>query len=133
MTAFGGGYMNYQFNGGQCPNLMACSCTTNGTDNGNGSMDICAQQGGSGCVAAWNALNTCLENTPCTTCSSKTEGGNGGNGGNGVAGTDGAANKPSSDGQASDAKSDGSKSGDTKSKAKAKSDKASKAPKADSN
>ena len=46
---------------------------------------------------------------------------------------DGSANKPSSDGQASDAKSDGSKSGDTKSKAKAKSDKASKAPKADSN
>jgi hypothetical protein len=83
MTAFGGGYMNDQFNGGQCPNLMACSCTTNGTDNGNGSMDICAQQGGSGCVAAWNALNTCLENTPCFSTTCKTEGGNGGNGGNG--------------------------------------------------
>ena len=89
MTAFGGGYMNDQFNGGQCPNLMACSCTTNGTDNGNGSMDICAQQGGSGCVAAWNALNTCVENAPCFSTTCKTEGGNGGNGGNGSGGNGG--------------------------------------------
>jgi hypothetical protein len=82
MTTFGGGYMNNQFNGGQCPKIMACACTTNGNGNSNGSMDICAQQGGSGCVAAWNALNTCVENAPCFSTTCKTDGGNGGNNGN---------------------------------------------------
>lgn len=80
MTVFGGGYMNYQFNGGQCPNLMACACTTSGS----GSMDVCVQQSGSACATAFAALTSCLDAASCgTACTGNGNGGSGGSGGTG--------------------------------------------------
>jgi cysteine-rich repeat protein len=79
MTAFGGGYMNNRFNGGQCPNFMACTCNTTGKEN------ICAQQDGANCVAAFNTLGACLDATACfnSECKNNNGNGSGGNGGNG--------------------------------------------------
>jgi hypothetical protein len=81
MDAFGGGYMNDRFNGGQCPNIMACACTSTGE--GSGGMNICAQQGGSGCVTAFTALTSCLNAIQCgTACTGNNGNGLGDNSGN---------------------------------------------------
>jgi hypothetical protein len=78
IDVFGGGYMNNQFNGGQCPNITACACTS-----GNSNMDTCAQQGGSGCATAFAALGACFDANPCSTActGNKGTGGNGGSNG----------------------------------------------------
>ena len=99
-TAFGGGYVNSQFNGGRCPNLMACGCANNGNGNGSGNgnggggMDVCVQQSGSSCVAAFTAVTSCLDAVPCgIVCTGSNNGGNGSGGAPGVTGT--VSNNPS--------------------------------------
>jgi hypothetical protein len=88
ITAFGNGYMNNDFGGGQCPNLMTCSCTASAS--ASGGMDLCTQQDGSNCVAAFTALTNCLDAVQCgTSCTgNNSNGGTGGIGGSG--GTTGA-------------------------------------------
>jgi len=70
MTTFGGGYMNNQWNGGQCHNFMGCS------NCGHQNETACAQQDGTGCVAALPAFISCVNSPSCNTaCGNNSSGG----------------------------------------------------------
>lgn len=97
--AFGGGYVNSMFNGGQCPNLMTCGCSSgNNNGSGNGVMDACARQSTLSCQTAFTALTSCLNAIPCgITCTGSKNGDNGNNGSGGAPGVTGTvtSNPPS--------------------------------------
>ncbi len=80
VAAFGSGYATGNYNGGQCPNLMTCSCATGST---NGGMSTCAGQDGANCATAFDALNSCMNAASCGVAC-KTGNSGGGNTGTGT-------------------------------------------------
>ena len=68
-AVFGAGYLNGNYNGGQCPDLMACNCAGNG-------MKTCSNQYGANCAAASESLDNCVNAAPCgTACTGGSSGG----------------------------------------------------------